>query len=377
MQQGRPDEWGYGTPQRQGAGPYDRTAVLPPGGRPGAAGPEPHPGYEWQSQPEPPRRRRRWGRRLFSLLLVLVIALAVVAVLADRRLERTDALADYQGRPAATPGTDWLIVGSDSREGLSAAQKRSLATGDVGGRRTDTIMLLHIPRGVGGDPVLVSLPRDSYVPIPGRGQNKLNAAFSLGGPDLLVRTVENVTGIRVDHYLEIGFGGFAQIVDKVGGVNLCIEKPINDPNAGLNVKAGCQVLNSRKALGYVRTRKGGQGDLDRVERQQQFVGALMDKIASPGVALNPLRSVPLALDGAGALIVDDSDHVHHLGRLAFTLRDISSGGGVTTTVPIGGGATRANAGSVLLWDRPKALALFGALKEDRPVGNDLAPRAGG
>jgi LCP family protein required for cell wall assembly len=298
---------------------------------------------------------------------VLLVLILVLFFMVDSRLNRVDALGDQAGRPAVTPGADWLIVGSDSREGLSEAERQRLATGQAAGRRTDTMMLLHIPRG-GGQPTLVSLPRDSYVPIPGRGRNRLNAAYAFGGPKLLVQTVEGVTGIRIDHYMEIGFDGFASLVDAVGGVSLCVDAPMNDPKAGLKLGAGCQVLNSRQALGYVRTRASARGDLDRVVRQQQFISALIDKMTSPGVLLNPFRSVPLALNGAGTIAVDSGDHIYHLIRFPFALRSVSRGDGVAGTVPI---ARNANVGgaAVVLWDRPKALALFEAIKQDRPTGN--------
>jgi LCP family protein required for cell wall assembly len=313
-------------------------------------------------------RRPRWGRRLGIALLVVLVLLLGVAVWVDLRLHRVDALTDYAGRPAATPGADWLIVGSDSREGLTAEQRRRLGTGFAAGRRTDTMMLLHIPRG-GGSPTLVSLPRDSYVPIPGRGRNKLNAAYAFGGPKLLAQTVEQVTGIRIDHYMEIGFDGFASVVDAVGGVRICVKEPMNDPNAALRLKAGCQVLNSRQALGYVRTRASARGDLDRVQRQREFLGALMDKATSPGVLLNPFRNLRLVLSGTDAIAVDDGDHVWSLPRFAFAMRAVSGHGGVATTVPVAGTQTVSGAGSVVLWDRQKALALFEALKQDRSVQN--------
>jgi LCP family protein required for cell wall assembly len=320
----------------------------------------------------PPRlavrpRRRRWGRALLLVLAALLVLVLVLFVMVDSRLNRVDALGDQAGRPAVTPGADWLIVGSDSREGLSEAERQRLATGQAAGRRTDTMMLLHIPRG-GGQPTLVSLPRDSYVPIPGRGRNRLNAAYAFGGPKLLVQTVEGVTGIRIDHYMEIGFDGFASLVDAVGGVSLCVDAPMNDSKAGLKLGAGCQVLDSRQALGYVRTRASARGDLDRVVRQQQFISALIDKMTSPGVLLNPFRSVPLALNGAGTIAVDSGDHIYHLIRFPFALRSVSRGDGVAGTVPI---ARNANVGgaAVVLWDRPKALALFEAIKQDRPTGN--------
>jgi LCP family protein required for cell wall assembly len=312
-------------------------------------------------------RRPRWGRRVGVALLVLLALLLGLAVWVDLRLQRVDALTDYAGRPPATPGADWLIVGSDSREGLSAEQRRRLGTGQAAGRRTDTMMLLHIPRS--GPPTLVSLPRDSYVPIPGRGRNKLNAAYAFGGPRLLTQTVEQVTGIRIDHYMEIGFDGFASVVDAVGGVRICVKAPINDPNAALKLKAGCQELNSKQALGYVRTRASARGDLDRVERQREFLGALIDKATSPGVLLNPFRNLRLMLNGTNAVAVDDGDHVWSLARVPFAMRSISGGGGIATTVPVAGTQTVSGAGSVVLWDREKALALFDALRNDRSVQN--------
>jgi LCP family protein required for cell wall assembly len=321
-------------------------------------------------------RKPRWGRRLGIALLVVLVLLLGVAAWVDLRLHRVDALTDYAGRPAATPGADWLIVGSDSREGLTPEQRRRLGTGDAAGRRTDTMMLLHIPRG-GGSPTLVSLPRDSYVPIPGRGRNKLNAAYAFGGPKLLAQTVEQVTGIRIDHYMEIGFDGFASVVDAVGGVRICVKQPMNDPMAALKLKAGCQVLNSKQALGYVRTRASARGDLDRVQRQREFLGALMDKATSPGVLLNPFRNLRLALSGTDAIAVDDGDHVWSLPRFALAMRAVSGHGGIATTVPVAGTQTVGGAGSVVLWDRQKALALFEALKQDRSVQNLVGQSLGG
>src|SRR6266540_4346083 len=314
-----------------------------------------------------PRRRRRWGRGLLLVLVLLLVAMLVVFVMVDSRLNRVDALTDWAGRPAVTPGADWLIVGSDSREGLSAAERKRLGTGQAAGRRTDTMMLLHIPRS--GAPTLVSLPRDSYVPIPGRGRNKLNAAYAFGGPKLLAQTIEQVTGIRIDHYMEIGFDGFASVVDAVGGVRICVKESINDPNAALRLKAGCQELNSKQALGYVRTRASARGDLDRVERQREFLGALIDKATSPGVILNPFRNLPLMLNGTNAVAVDDGDHVHSLLRVPFAMRAVNGKGGIATTVPVAGTQTVSGAGSVVLWDRERARALFDALRQDRSVQN--------
>jgi LCP family protein required for cell wall assembly len=313
-----------------------------------------------------PRRPRRWGRRIGVVLLVLVVLLVGLGVWVDSQLTRVDALPDYQGRPAATPGADWLVVGSDSRQGLDATRRRQLGTGQAAGRRADTMMLLHIPRGT-GKPTLVSLPRDSYVPIPGRGRNKLNAAYAFGGPQLLARTVEQVTGIRLDRYMEVGFDGFASVVDSVGGVQICPKTAMRDPMAGLDVKAGCQLAGSRTALAYVRARHSGRGDLDRVQRQQEFLGSLVDKATSPWVLLNPLKSIPLLRTGTQAVAVDQAAHFWNLIRFPFAMRGIASGNGVATTVPVAGGASIPGVGSVVQWDREKALALFEALKHDQPV----------
>ncbi|MDQ3827053.1 MAG: LCP family protein [Actinomycetota bacterium] len=218
-----------------------------------------------------PRARRRPGRVVALACAIVVLAVLCLAVYIGRSIQPVDALADYPGRLAATAGTNWLIVGSDSRAGLTAQQEARLTTGDeaaAGGNRTDTIMLMHIPAFTsGGQVTLVSLPRDSSVPLAGHGRVKLNATFAFGGPTLLVKTVEQVTGLHIDHYAEIGFAGFASLVDDVGGVQMCPTEPINDPLAGLNIAAGCQVFDGPKALGYVRTRHSPRGDLDRVVRR--------------------------------------------------------------------------------------------------------------
>jgi LCP family protein required for cell wall assembly len=320
-------------------------------------------------RPRPPRRRRlRFGRILLVLLVLILVAGTALYVVLDRQLQRTDALGEYDGRPEGGRGQNWLIVGSDSREGLSEAERRRLGTGEASGRRTDTIMIMHIAGG-GGSPTLVSLPRDSYVPIPGRGRNKLNAAFAFGGPKLLARTVEQATGLRMDHYLELGFGGFAGLVDAVGGVTMCIEKPVSDPWSGLDIrKAGCQELGSKQALAYVRSRHGfAGGDLARVEHQREFIGALIKKATAPSVFLNPFKAVPLANAGTEALTVDSDDHLHHLARLAFAMRALNGDKGITTTVPVRGTGSAGSAGSVVFWDRDKASALFTALENDQPV----------
>jgi len=327
----------------------------------------------WQGYEEaghPPVRRKRRGRAVLTVLVVLVLALVGFLVYVDMSLKREDALPGGGDRPVAGPGTNWLLVGSDSREGLDAAREKELGTGDAAGRRTDTMMLVHVPEG-NGKPTMVSLPRDSFVAIPGHDKNKLNAAFAFGGPQLLTRTVEQATGVRVDHYAEVGLGGFADMTDAVGGVDMCIKEPMRDPKANLNLQPGCQTLDGPQALGCVRTRASARGDLDRVEHQREFLAALSEKTSSPEVLLNPLRFVPLILNTSQAFLVGRDDHVWHLAGLAFAMHGISSGDGVTTTVPFGGFKNSDDAGSVVTWDQAKSQKLFRALATDTPVPQDV------
>jgi LCP family protein required for cell wall assembly len=327
-----------------------------------------------RSRSGPGRRRPPIGRIIGVLFLVLLLLIGGFLFWVNSKIRHIDALGNYGGRPAATPGQDWLLVGSDSREGLSRAQRAKLHTGQAAGRRTDTIMLMHISAS-GAPPVLLSLPRDSFVSIPGHGRNKLNAAYSFGGPKLLARTVEGATGIRLDHYMEIGFDGFVKVVDAAGGVKLCPPKAINDKKAHLDIKAGCQEFDGPTALGYVRARSfDPKGDLGRVERQQEFLGALMGKAASPGVLLNPLRLVPFTGAALDAIAVDDDSGLYDMARFALAMRTVAADKGVTTTVPVADTDFRpGGVGSTVLWDRDQALRLFQLLKTDRPVPKPELP----
>jgi len=356
------------------AGPPQRTWVLPvspdwpppdapPGqGRPPAGRP-PH-------RPPPPpvrrRRRRRPGRILLVLLAVFLLLAGGTWVFLDASIGRVDAVGDYEGRPAAGQGTNWLIVGSDSREDLDAQAQERLRTGDTAGKRTDTIMIAHLP-GNDTRPALLSIPRDLEVAIPGRGRNKVNAAFAFGGPQLLVRTVEQFTGLRIDHYAEIGFGGFATMVDAIGGVELDVPAEIRDNETGAVIPAGHQTLDGAAALAFVRTRKSAatpRSDLDRVVNQRLFIGAFAGELASPATLLNPLHLVPLIGAVPDALTIDTGDHLHHVAQLGWSLRGISGGSVATGTLPV-------TSGSAERLDRAKAERLFDALRTDKPVTDDM------
>jgi LCP family protein required for cell wall assembly len=371
------------------------SARPPSGGRAGGAGGRPS--SAWPDQPPPSASRqggayrgaaagpppsiygngrnrggggRRWlrPRRIFGILAVLV-ALVLVAAVGEYinlngRLHHSAVLVDYSGRPAAGSGTNWLIAGSDSRVGLTPAEEHALSTGhDIGGSRSDTILVLHIPSG-GGKPLLISLPRDSWVPIPGHGDNKINAAYSFGGPKLLAETVQNVTGLRIEHYMEVGFGGFVGVVDAVGGVRMCIQVPLHDPASGLNINKGCQILTGAQALGYVRDRHDfAQQDLQREQDQRLFLKALLSKMTSAGVLFNPFTLIPAADGTVGTLTVDSGTSLRNLASAGFALRNP-----LTTTVPIANPNYLTSTGqSAVKWDSVKALALFHALNDGTPI----------
>ena len=315
---------------------------------------------------------RRWLRPrrilgLAGLLVVLILVFTgVMYFYLNSKLTRINALADYNGRPAAGAGQNWLITGSDSRQGLTRKEERQLATGrGIGGHRSDTIMVLHIP-GNGLPAVLVSIPRDSYVDIPGFGRNKINAAYDFGGPKLLAKTVQNATGLYINHFMSIGFGGLVNVVNSVGGVRMCIPSNLNDPASGLHLKKGCQNLDGAQALGFVRTRHlFATQDLQREQDQRVFIKALLTKMTSPGTLANPFHSFPAAFGAAGALTVDKGTQLYQLVQVAFALRHPE-----TSTVPIGSEPQLA-VGDVVIWNHTQATRLFDAMRNDTPVPKSL------
>jgi len=309
---------------------------------------------------------------VLGLLALWLAFLVAVPLWAWSQIEKVDAEPDGD-RPPDQPGTTYLVVGSDSREGLSEEERQELATGGgEGGGRTDTIMLLHT--GDGG-PLLLSIPRDSLVDIPGHGNTNINAAYAFGGPELIVETIEQNTGIRIDDYIEVGFGGFVNVVDAVGGVEVCPDRAITDPKAGLTgdnaIEKGCHEVDGVQALGLARSRQTfATSDIARVQNQRKVISAIASRAASPWSLLNPVRYFKLSDAGASSLRIGDNVGPLSLGRFAWGLARVTSGGGRTCTVPISDLAVN--------WDPERAPQLFELIAADRTddIPKDLCTDSG-
>jgi LCP family protein required for cell wall assembly len=392
----------------RGAATAGPAAARPASARPSSAGPSPvgDPGaYDELGRPvgaggvappaAPPRtpagprepRGAKPGRakRVLTVLVVALLAWAafivVTPVHAWSQVTRENT-TPTGSRPAAADGHTYLLVGSDSRAGLTAAERKALGVGgDASGRRTDSIILVHTPGG-SGKPVLISIPRDSYLPIPGHGRNKVNAAFAIGGPKLLAKTLEQATGLPIDGYVEIGFGGFAGVVDSLGGVDVCVKRAIKDAKAHINLKKGCQTLNGKNALGYVRARYSDpKGDLGRAERQRQFLGAIMKKAATPATVLIPWRWWGFTHTAASSVIVGEDTSLVDTYRVLSTMRKVSSDQALSLVVPLSSTTATTAAGSSVLWDDKRAKSLFTMLRngeplEEAPAGTDGVPSGG-
>ncbi|WP_030603694.1 LCP family protein [Streptomyces fulvoviolaceus] len=351
---------GYNTGQVYGApGGGDHGGPGDPGGR----GPRPAPNW---------RKRIKWTA--ITVVTVLVATTIGTYFWADSKLNRDVDLSKVIDRPETGEGTNYLIVGSDSRAGMSAEEKKKLHTGSAEGKRTDSMMILHT--GSNGD-TLISLPRDSNVEIPtykgsesgktyeGTGrQVKLNAAYAEDGPELLVRTVEYNTGLHIDHYVEIGFAGFANIVDAVGGVEIEIPKGgMKDTKSGADFEAGKQTLNGEQALAFVRTRYALAGsDLDRTKNQQKFLNALANQVATPSTILNPFKLYPTMGAGLDSLVVDKDMGLYDLAKMFWAMKGVNGGDGKSMNMPTSGSVN-----GNLIWDKTKLKTLVDELKNDEKV----------
>ena len=346
----------------RGPAPRSTPARSPGWGPSGPEGPRPG-GRRWRFWGQPGHRAKRILTYAVTLVVVIVVGVVSSYFWLNGKLNRSVSLPAYSGTSA---GTNWLITGADTRNGLSTQQIVADPVGfDFGTANSDSLMVLHMGSG---KPVLISIPRDSYVPIPGHGENKINAALGLGGPALLIQTVESVTGLKINHYMGIGFGGLVNVVNEVGGVRICLPAALDDQDSGVNLKAGCQNLSGTQALAFVRDRHSfATEDLQREEDQRAFLKALMGKAASPGVYLNPFVGLPFASTAASSLTVDKGTSLYDLYQAAMALKNPE-----TTTVPIAdANFPTSNAGDAVEWNRTQALELFDDLAQDKPIPSSL------
>lgn len=309
--------------------------------------------------PEVERRGRRHGplrRILLTLLILLVAAALALPVLATLRLNR----APVEGLASGGQPMHVLVTGSDSREGLTRDEQLELSTGidDFGPERTDTIFLLTVQDG---EAAMLAFPRDLWVTRCDGSVGRINVAQALGGPGCLVDTVRRLSGIHAHHHIRVTFGGFRDVVDAVGGVELCLDEPIADRDAGIDLPAGCQRLGGQDALGYVRVRKIDD-DLQRIQRQQRFVQALARELTRPAVLYNPVTLWELSGEAGQAVQVDDSLGPLDMFRLARSGRALAAGEVATSTVP---GSPRITPGGAWVLDpqQPEADALFARFRD--------------
>ncbi|GAA2414629.1 LCP family protein [Streptomyces glaucosporus] len=312
------------------------------------------------------------------VLLAGGIGQAVVSRL-DTRLERVDPFRGLSHRPAAGDGTNFLVVGTDDRSTVTEEEKRRYSLGGTPCNCTDTIMLVHLSADRDRASV-VSIPRDSYVefpehtdPVTGERRTgrtgKINAAYSIGGPGLTVRTVEEMTGVRIDHYLEVGFTSFMRTVDALGGVPVCTTRPLSDSRSGLDLPAGTTRLNGGQALQYVRARYiDPDGDLGRIRRQQRFLAAAIDEATRSGVLTNPARIGRIASALLGSVRADPEFGAGEMIALGRAMRGFTSASSEFASVPVADPDHNVpGVGSTVVWDREGAERLFAALRQDRPL----------
>ncbi|MFJ5178832.1 LCP family protein [Streptomyces griseoviridis] len=353
----------------------------------------PEPGIPGDTGPTGPRRgakgRRRGPRgRHHTAMVVMAWTAAGIVLLGGtgagyvyfklngniKSVDINQLLGTDRPKKVDNGSENILVLGSDSRSG---ANKRLGGGADDGSARSDTAMIVHVYKGH-QKATVVSVPRDTLVDRPActdtRGAEHdaasgvmFNSAYSTGGATCAVKTVESLTGIRMDHYLEVDFNGFQKLVDELGGVDVTTTKAIKDPESHLDLAAGTHRLDGQQALGLVRTRHavGDGSDLGRIQLQQAFVKALVDQVKSIGVLTDPKKLYDLA-DTATKTVTADSDlgSVNSLVTFAEGLKGISSRHLTMVTMPVRYDPADANR---VLVEEAKARQMWTALENDRPI----------
>lgn len=338
--------------------------------------------------PIPARHKpRRLWFQLSAILSIGVVALATLSwaglTHVTSSIHRADVFSGLKIRPdrAAGSALNYLLVGSDTREGLSRAELAKLRVGSVktaAGKRSDTIILIHISKDR-DKATIISIPRDTFALVPewtdSKGvvhqpsHRKINETFGIGDAPLLIQTIEGMTNVRIDHYLEINFAGFAHMVDALGGVTVCVNKAIHDKKSHIDLPAGKHKLDGITALKYVRARYyDGLGDLGRMRRQQRFIGSMINEATSSGTLLNPIKLVSFVNAALATVTTDPQLRRDDILTLATQLKSLSASRVTMLTVPLSNVNYSADGvfGAVL-WDPQLAPELWRRIREDIPV----------
>ena len=330
--------------------------------------------------------------RFFTIASIAIVGISAISWAGLGRITaaipRVDAFAGLENRPKKeSSAVNYLIVGSDTREGLSREEIKRLKVGgtDVAaGKRSDTMLLIHISKKR-DKAAIISIPRDSYALIPEHNNSqgkvipaaysKINSAYNWGGAPLLIETLESMSDLRIDHYVELNFVGFVRMVDALGGVEVCTKKDINDPKSHLTLPAGTHVLDGIDSLKFVRTRVfDGLGDLGRMKRQQEFAGAMLRKATSAGVLLNPVKMVDFINSALDSVVTDEGLSQGDLLTLGKQLRNLSASNVRTLTIPLKYYNYNKNGVSAaVLWDPVLASDLFERIKNDEALVEEVRP----
>ncbi|MGW5275157.1 LCP family protein [Streptomyces sp. NPDC004044] len=362
--------------------------AIPPGPRASRRAGTPQQGHKKG------RKRRRGLKITLSVVLVLLLAAGgtfwwLYSSL-DGNIKGVDinkALGDDRPEKLPTSGQNILVIGSDSRAG--AENKELGGGGDISGARSDTTMVVHIPEGR-SKAVAVSIPRDTLLTRPectnssgekvaGRDRAMINGVYSQFGPACVVKTVEKLSGIRIDHYVEINFAGFKGLVDAIGGVNVDVPEDIHDTSSGLDLTAGPHKLDGTQSLAYVRTRHGiGDGsDLGRIGLQQQFLFALLSEIKKQDLLGSPTSAYKIANSATKSLTTDEGlASLKSLTEFARSMNGVDPSSMETIMLPVN--YDKIDPARVVS-AQPQANTLWKALRADTtiPESAKKSPATGG